>query len=100
MSASLSGLLTADHGEETALAAPAQQHPELNEDAIEGGATGTRDEQPLIGRKALGGHALGDALDELDAGLVEPAEDLVESVLRLVRVLVLVHEPRTTAGRV
>src|SRR5262249_30519486 len=48
----------------------------------------------LVRREAFGWHALRDAFDERDAGLVKPAQDLLERVLGLVRVLVLVPEPR------
>src|SRR2546427_1735323 len=100
MFASLSGLLAADHGEEAAFAAAAQQHPELDDEPVNGGTSRTRCEELLVGCEALGGDASRDARHELDAGLVKPSQHLVERVLRLVWVLVLVHEPCLPAGAV
>src|SRR6266446_4688258 len=94
MFASLSGLLAADHGEEAAFAAAAQQHPELDDEPVNGGTSRTRCEELLVGCEALGGDASRKARHELDAGLVKPSQHLVE------RVLVLVHEPCLPAGAV
>src|SRR5262245_44946003 len=90
----LSSFLATDHGEESALAAAAHEHAELDDEAVERRSGVAGSEEPLTGREALSGHAAGNAGDEVDPRLGEPGEDLVERVLGLVRMLVLVHEPR------
>src|SRR5262249_23536445 len=73
-------------------------HPELDQETLEGAAGLLPAEQRLVVAEFDEGSGAWDAAHEGEPGLLEPADRLGDRVLRLVRMLVLVGEPRALIG--
>src|SRR5919108_575228 len=83
-----------DGDEEPAFAMAGNHLTDVHDEPLEDAAESFWLEQLLVVLQLGKGHGLRNRVDEFEASLLQPTDDFANCVFRLVRVLVMIHEPR------